>query len=251
VRSTSVYWLNAGPALSGFHQPLLQSLHRRGYTVRQWTLYQSEDEALTVADLLGLLQETLAGEEQPVHLAAHGSAGLLALRYAQAYAQQVASVSLLSVGPNPWFDWQYCYYTLLRSCQSDRLTLLRQLAQQLFGAATAPRCQRALYRVLEADLSTSCSASHLLQGIPTDQIELPVPLWCGTAADDLILRMQVGTASLIHPQQSVQSEQWPGGGHCFHYCDPRSVAQSLDRFWKLQAAPLIQPTAAPALEVTR
>ncbi len=232
AQSIDAVWLTVSSALRGFDRPLLKNLSRH-YTLAQWDYCQSQDESLSLEIALTLLHDYLQSHDRPVHLAGHGTAGLLALLYARHYPERVRSLSLLSVGVNPAVDWQAYYYLQLQQFHHSRDELLTQMVYLLFGYQPAP-IVRELRQILDRDLQSSLSPHTLCQQFNVFPGGVSVPLLvCGSHTDRVISHHAL---EAWQPWLTDRDRLWlcPNGRYFFHYFQPRSVSYQIAQFWLAQ-----------------
>ncbi|MGA1624622.1 MAG: alpha/beta hydrolase, partial [Prochlorothrix sp.] len=112
---TIVLWICTSPSLKRFNQPLLKQLSPH-HTVLEWEYCQDVDRGASLEEavetLHSFVRRFLQTQTQPryLHLAGHGTSGLVGLLYARTYPQWVRSLALLGVGAQPNLTWHSHYY---------------------------------------------------------------------------------------------------------------------------------------------
>ena len=226
--------LNASPSFQEFDRPLMRYLSWQ-VSIARWEYYQTPDEPSDLEIAVNLLHEYLESSDDldrgyAVHLIGHGVSGLVGLLYARRYPDRVKSLTLLSVGCHPGLDWQSFYYAHLKLLPCSRQTILRQMADHLFGYH--PKVMTPTFmEILEQDLFSSPSPHSLwhLASVPEGVVGVPT-LFCG-GSDDAI----ISSHELQGWQQKLgegdQIWQCPGGKHFFQYFYPQKVARQILGFW--------------------
>jgi pimeloyl-ACP methyl ester carboxylesterase len=245
-----VLWIGVSPALQRFHRPLMNNLSQ-SHSVRAWEYSQTADEPLCLETAVDLLHRYLARFAQPVHLVGHSISGLVGLLYARQYPQWVRSLTLLSVGANPAWDWQAHYYLQAQLLRCSRYVRLAQMVHNLFGHQ--PRSKMlALVRLLEQDLFTALSPHTLAHQLYLPPEEVPVPVCiCGGEADIVIdPNLLQGWQPYLQTEDG-QDRIWQcsNGGHFFHFEHPQATGEQIRDFWQTVEKPLstLQPSLAPTL----
>lgn len=222
-------WINVNPAFQRLERSLLQTLapHRR---VLHWAYSQTLDEPSSLDVALSLLHDYI-DQQEAVHLAGHGTGGLLGLLYARRFPNRIKSLTLLSVGINPAMDWKALYYQARAQLPYSQARILAQMVEVLFGPL--PRCTAAKWlKGLERDLDAALSPHSLLQRWEPYPEGVPVPLMvCGGAADTLVSPAQIHGWS---PWLKDGDRLWlcPGGRHFFPATHPEATAQEMLKFWR-------------------
>ena len=231
---SNALWLSVSPHLKGFDQRLLSQLAQWA-TVRRWEYCQTIDEACCPEGVIDALHDYLqsraeAGDRNPIHLLGHGVSGAIGLLYARQYPQQVASLTLLSVGSQPAVNWQAHYYALRQLLPCSREMLLMHLSRLLFGSKPA-RFTKALATLLARDLDNNLTLHSLAHDSKIESGGVAMPL--------LVCN---GTADMVISQQSTDWEQQmkPGdrlwhceaGNHFFHFHHPEETARAIAQYWR-------------------
>jgi pimeloyl-ACP methyl ester carboxylesterase len=252
-RKTEALWLSVSPSLKCFDQRLLSRL-AKGQTVRRWQYCQTIDEPCSVVAVVEALHEYLRsrpaqpnGQPAPkIHLIGHGVSGTIALLYARQYPQQIASVTLLSVGSLPAVNWQAHYYALRRLIPCSREIILGQMVRLLFGEQ-APRFAKALTHLLAKDLDSNLTLHSLTRSTQIEPGGVTVPLLvCNGEADEITALNQAKPW-----QKWLKSGDllWhcPGGQYFFHFYHYQTVAKTISRYWSelanLPSDQSLEPTA--------
>ncbi|WP_448572208.1 alpha/beta fold hydrolase [Trichothermofontia sp.] len=231
-----VLWLNLSRHLGCLHRPLLRELVN-WTSVLQWDYVQGLDEPASLAVPLGLLREFLVDHGQPVHLAGHGLSGALGLLYARQYPEQVASLTLLGVGPQPDHCWQSCYYAHRRLLRCDRALVLSIMVSQLFGESVRS-ISRELVGRLQRDLDETPSPHSLLYQGKIAEGSAPVPLLiCGSQDDAIVGPERLSQwQTWLHTDRGDRMWSCPSGRHFFHYCHAKLVCRVMVPWWQQQEA---------------
>jgi pimeloyl-ACP methyl ester carboxylesterase len=224
-----VLWLNVSPALKPLDCPLLSEL-AQVKAVACWEYQLGEDEPSSLEEALVLLHDYLKLCPHPVHLVAHGTAGLVGLKYACCHPARVQSLALLSVGASPSIDWKAHYYTRLQALLCSRSFALSQMVRELFGRQS-PSTAATLQSLLEKDLGQSLSLHSLYQVIGIPPTECPVPLLVVGARDDSIVPPHILQEWLPWLKPSDRLWECPGGRYFFHHFYPQLVRDELMPFW--------------------
>ena len=227
-------WLSVSPHLKGFDQRLLSQLSASA-TVRRWEYCQTIDEPCcieaVVSDLHHYLQlraETAA--QRPIHLLGHGVSGVVGLLYARQYPQQVASLTLLSVGSQPAINWQAQYYALRQLLPCHREMLLMHLAKLLFGAEPA-RFTKALATLLARDLDNNLTLHSLAHHFKIEPGGVAVPLMVCNGTADIVTSQQSEDWA---QQMKLGDRLWhcQDGNHFFHFHHPEKTARAIAHYWR-------------------
>jgi pimeloyl-ACP methyl ester carboxylesterase len=232
----NLLWLSVSFGLSYFDRPLLHYLAQHT-TVAQWEYNQTQDEPNSFESALALLHDYMKQQPQPLHLAGHGTSGLLALLYAQRYPDYVRSLTVCSVGVQPTLDWQAHYHVRRRLLPCPRQKVLQQMVYDLFGCPP-PCAMSALIKLLEQDLDQSLSPHNLFRQLSLPPLEVTMPLLVCGSVDDVVLdpnQLRGWHSHLHHPD----SRLWicPGGRYFFHYFYPEKVGDEMRSFWQ-QSSPV-------------
>ncbi|NEQ96944.1 MAG: alpha/beta hydrolase [Cyanothece sp. SIO2G6] len=223
-------WLSVSPHLRRFDQRLHQLLANT-ITLYEWEYQQTVDEPCSMETALALLHDYLTQQSEPMHLLGHGMSGIIGLLYAHRYPEQVASLTLLSVGANPNVNWHSHYYALRNLLPCPRSMVLIQISRLLFGPYPASVLQ-SVARMLEQDLDQGLALHSLAQHQTLQAQPVATPLLVCQGEHDVIL----------DPNTQMQWKQWlkggdllwqcPGGRHFFHYDYPYLVAQTITAYWQ-------------------
>ena len=234
-------WVNTSPSLKRFDQPLLRYL-RQHTAIAQWQYIQTQDEPSSLDEAVRLLQDYLQTCDGPMHLAGHGTGGLVALLYARQYPEQVKSLTILSVGTHLSLDWLAHYYFHLHLLPCDRHKVLMHVVHDLFGDQP-PATAKALANRLQQDLNHSPSPNSLLKTIDISQAKVPVPMLICGSQDDLVVDQR--ELQEWHPWLKRCDRLWqcPGGRHFFHYFYPQIVGDQFLDFWRSTPTQLTAPVA--------
>ncbi len=251
----NVLWLSVSPYLKGFDQRLLAQLAKRS-TVRRWDYCQTADEPCCTDTVVAALHEYLTGRaalekswekgaNHKVHLLGHGVSGIIGLLYARRYPEQVASLTLLSVGALPAVNWQAHYYVLRQHLPCSRESLLAQMTGLLFGEQPR-RFSKALSVLLARDLDGSLTLHSLAHHthIAPDSLKVPL-LVCNGEVDAIVQSQQEPDWDKWRPREhghAVRSAdaddsglfrlwQCPEGNHFFHFHHPVAVANQIAGYW--------------------
>ncbi|WAL60652.1 alpha/beta fold hydrolase [Thermocoleostomius sinensis] len=224
-------WLSVSSGLRCFDRPLLHYLAQFA-TVAQWEYNQLQDEPNSFETALTLLHDYVQQQSRPLHLAGHGTGGLLGLLYAQRHPDSVRSLAICSVGVQPTLDWQAHYHVRRRLLPCPRLKVLQQMVYDLFGCPP-PCTMSALVKLLEQDLEQSLSPHNLFRQLSLPPLEVAVPLLVCGGVDDVVLdpnQLQGWESHWRHPH----SRLWicPGGRYFFHYFYPQQVGDEVRSFWQ-------------------
>ncbi|NER35073.1 MAG: alpha/beta hydrolase [Oscillatoria sp. SIO1A7] len=222
--------LNVSPSLKIFDDRLLRYLSKH-MTVAQWEYCQNQDEPSDLNVALMLLHDYLKFRDRPVHLVGHGIAGLLGLLYARRHPERIRSLTLLAVGANPAADWQARYYAQRNFLPCSRYVILSQMVYHLFGRQERQMVNH-LVRTLERDLDSSPSPHSLFKIVSLPPAEAPVPLLvCASKNDSIVFTNEIeGWQRYLKPCDRL----WfcEGGGHFFHYFEPKQVGDRILNFWQ-------------------
>ena len=233
-KQSDALWLSISPHLKGFDQRLLVQLAGSA-TVRRWEYFQSADEPCCLETVVESLHDYLTvraaeGNAAPIHLLGHGVSGIVGLLYTRRYPQQVASLTLLSVGPQPAVNWQAHYYALRRLLPCRREMILAQMARLLFGESPA-RYARALAQLLARDLDGNLTLHSLAHHseVALGGVEVPL-LVCNGAADIITRRQSASWQDYAKPGDRLW--RCPNGNHFFHFHHPAATARAIVSHWK-------------------
>lgn len=234
-------WLSVSPHLKGFDQRLLVQLAKTA-TVRRWEYCQTVDEPCclesVIASLHEYIQSRAASGKRPIHLLGHGVSGAVGLLYARRYPQYVASLTLLSVGPQPAVNWQAHYYALRQLLPCRREMILMQMARLLFGAEPA-RFAKALATLLARDLDSNLTLHSLAHSseIPSGNAAVPL-LVCNGEADIVTNRQSISWEECMkqggHEAAPVENRLWncPDGNYFFHFHYSEATARTIAGYWE-------------------
>lgn len=229
-----VLWLNTSLSLQRFDQPLLRYLSQ-SITTLQWEYHQTQDEPCCFNTALNLLHDHLKGCDYPVHLAGHGTGGLLALLYARQYPEFIQSLSLLSVGVHPAVDWQAHYYVHRQLLSCSRDTILTQMVTHLFGQQKQFAVSK-LQRLLQHDLDYALSPHTLFRRVSVPSGNVAVPLMVCGGEDDIVIDPNQLQGWHDYFKSSDQLWVCPEGSHFFHCFQPEVVGRQLLEFWATVSA---------------
>ncbi|MGA1263233.1 MAG: alpha/beta fold hydrolase [Prochlorothrix sp.] len=246
---TIVLWICMSPSLKRFNQPLLAQLAAH-FTVLEWEYQQDDDRGAdleeAVETLQGFMDKFLQTRRQPryVHLAGHGSSGLVGLLYARRYPQWVRSLALLGVGSQPSLTWHSHYYLRRQLTHWSRPVILSQMVHSLFGQQSLSN-HRCLRQRLQQDLDHSLTPHSLFRAATIAPGSPAAPLMVLGAADDALIDPQHLQSWQEYLKPSDRLWIAPQGRHFFHAHHPQPVAQQLAQFWASfpKASPLRQPVA--------
>ncbi|NJO79815.1 MAG: alpha/beta hydrolase [Cyanobacteria bacterium RM1_2_2] len=229
MATSQVLWLNTSPSLQRFDQPLLRFLSQN-ITTSQWEYHQTQDEPCCFNTALTLLHDYLQNCDNPVHLAGHGTGGLLGLLYARQYPKSIQSLSLLSVGVHPAVDWQAHYYVHRQLLSCSRDAILTQMVTHLFGQQKQFAAVK-LRRLLKQDLDHSLSPHTLFRRVSIPSGNVAVPLMVCGGEDDIVI-----DPNHLHGWRDhfkLHDRLWvcPDGGYFFHCFEPEAVGRQLLEFW--------------------
>jgi pimeloyl-ACP methyl ester carboxylesterase len=229
MSTPQVLWLNTSPSLQRFDQPLLRYISK-SITTSRWEYHQTQDEPCCFNAALTLLHDYLKDCDYPVHLAGHGTGGLLGLLYARKYPEYVSSLSLLSVGVHPAVDWQAHYYVHRQLLTCSRDAILTQMATHLFGQQKQFAMGK-LRRLLKQDLDHALSPHTLFRrvSIPTGNVAVPLMV-CG-GEDDIVIDPNHLQGWRDHFKSGDRLWVCPDSGYFFHCFQPEAVGQQLLEFW--------------------
>lgn len=270
----NVLWLSVSPYLKCLDQRLLCRLTTAA-TVRRWEYCQTIDEPCCIQLMVNALHEyvsdrsalekSFGNPSSKIHLAGHGVSGIVALLYAQAHPEQVASLTLLSVAAQPASNWQAHYYALRQLLPCSREMILAQMTRLLFGPQTA-RFTKALSGLLASDLDSSLtlhSLAHRTQITP-GQTQVPL-LVCNGELDAIAgdindanwqkwqIERSLAPSSdtdissvstdepgaIAHP--SFRLWHCPKGNHFFHFYHSATVAETISAHWRASALAATTP----------
>lgn len=234
ANSPQVLWLNTSSSLKRFDQPLLRCLSQ-SITTSQWEYQQTQDEPCCFETALTLLHDYLQCCDCPIHLAGHGTGGLLGLLYARQHPESIQSLSLLSVGVHPAVDWQAHYYVHRQLLSCSRDTILTQMVTHLFGQQKQFAVSK-LRRLLKQDLDHSLSPHTLFRrvSIPTGNVAVPLMV-CG-GGDDIVIDPNHLYGWRDHFKPSDRLWVCPEGSYFFQCFQPEMVGQQLLEFWTSMSA---------------
>jgi len=233
-------WLSVSPHLKGFDQRLLVQLSSAA-VVRRWEYCQSVDEPCCIDAVVESLHEYLTlraakangnslEKSQPIHLMGHGVSGVVGLLYARKYPQQVASLTLLSVGSQPAVNWQAHYYALRQLLPCRREMILAHMARLLFGENPL-RFAKALAVLLARDLDSNLTLHSLAHRskIASGGVDVPL-LVCNGAADIVMNRQPIAWEG----HMKLRDRLWncPDGNHFFHFHHPEATARKITHYWQ-------------------
>ncbi|MEL6381160.1 MAG: alpha/beta hydrolase [Cyanobacteria bacterium J06626_18] len=239
TNSPDVLWLTVNPSLQRLDQKLLSVLADNAQ-VACWTYSQTPDEPCSLEVALTLLHDYVKGLDRPLHLAGHGTGGLLGLLYARRFPHRVRSLTLLAVGVNPAVDWKAHYYTQLELLPCSRTRVLTQMARTLLGRQPT-RALKGWVELLEQDLTQSLSLHSLMKRFSIFPSGAPVPvLICGGRDDAIVDPNQIqGWQPWLKPGDRI----WvcPNGRHFFHATHPQATAYEMLNFWAMTASSAIVP----------
>jgi len=231
--SPDALWLNVSPSFQRLDQRLLGRLAGHS-SVAHWAYSQTPDEPCSLEVGLTLLHDYIKARDRPLHLIGHSTSGLLGLLYTRKFPQQVASLTLLSVGVSPAVDWKAHYYNQLGLLHCSRTRILAQMVYVLFGHQPRHMLKRWL-DVLEQDLVQSLSLHSLVKTVSLFPAGATVPLLiCGGGEDAIVTPNQIqGWQPWLKPGDRI----WlcPQGRHFFHNAYAQEVADEIFKFWQMTA----------------
>lgn len=244
---TIVLWICTSPSLKRFNQPLLAQLAPH-FTVLEWQYQQEDDRGASLEEAVDTLQgfmcKFLQTQRQPryVHLAGHGTSGLVGLLYARRYPQWIRSLTLLGVGSQPSLTWHSYYYLRRQLTHWSRPVILSQMVNSLFGPQSLSN-HRCLRQRLQQDLDHSLTPHSIWQMGTLAPGSPPAPLLVLGAADDDLVDVQNLHGWQDHFKGDDRLWIAPQGRHFFHAHHPQPVAQQLLQFWRSfpKASPLPTP----------
>jgi pimeloyl-ACP methyl ester carboxylesterase len=227
---SQVLWVNVSPSLKRFDCKLVRHLSRT-HAVAYWQYIQENDEPSSISEAVALLHEYVQTAEQPLHLVGHGISGIIALLYARQHPENVRSLALLAVAPQPAINWHSHYYVQRQLMPCTQSQLLAQMAQSLFGRPL-PYPPLPIVNALAKDLAFSPSPHSLYQITTLPEGGINAPLMVCTAEDDFVVTAPLARAWTSHFKPGDTLWQSPGGHHFFHYYHPELVSQQLRKFWR-------------------
>lgn len=254
-QEVDVLWLSVSPHLKCFDQRLLSQLAKAA-PIRRWEYCQTVDEPCCIESVVAALHEHVSARaalekssgqgKYQVHLVGHGVSGVVGLLYARRYPEQVASLTLLSVGAMPAVNWQAHYYALRQLLPCSREIILAQMTRLLFGQQPI-RFAKALMQLLAKDLDSNLTLHSLAHHtkIPAGGVDMPL-LVCNGEKDAIIgTQKQALWSDVIDSGDSLQerlcdrashkasSRLWlcAEGNHFFHFQHPATVAQVITNHW--------------------
>ena len=127
-----VLWIDLQPTLHCLNKRVAQLLSR-SFAVQRWSFQHDLDESCSVATVHDLLQETLLGSAEPMHLVGHGISGTIACLFAEKYPYLVKSLTLLSVDTLSSNHWSSHYLDMRSQLPSSRQAILSHLSSLLFS----------------------------------------------------------------------------------------------------------------------
>ena len=234
-------WVTTSGSLKRFDQPLQRYL-RQQTAIAQWQYVQTQDEPSSLEIAVQLLQDYLESCARPLHLAGHGTGGLVALLCARRSPELVKSLTLLSVGAHLSLDWIAHYYFHLHLLGCDRDRVLLHMVRDLFGEQK-PVIAKALAQRLQQDLDHSPSPNSLLKTIDLPQRDVPVPMLVCSSQDDLVIDKREIQGWDPWLKNCDRLWQCPGGRHFFHYFYPQIVGDQILDFWGSTLAQVTIPGA--------
>ena len=177
--------------------------------------------------------------QRPIHLLGHGVSGIVGLLYARKYPQQVASLTLLSVGSQPAMNWQAHYYALRQLLPCRREMILAHVARLLFGESPI-RFAKALATLLARDLDSNLTLHSLAHHSKIASGGVAVPLLvCNGAADSVMNQQPTAWEALMKPGDRLWN--CPEGNHFFHFHHPEATARKIINYWQ-NFQPVEQPS---------
>ncbi|MGB3292984.1 MAG: alpha/beta hydrolase [Phormidesmis sp.] len=254
-------WLSVSPHVKCFDQRLLSQLVKAA-PIRRWEYCQTLDEPCCTDSVVAALHEYVnaraaleksSGQgNYKVHLIGHGVSGVVGLLYARRYPQQVASLTLLSVGAMPADNWQAHYYALRSLLPCSREIILAQMTWLLFGQQPI-RLAKALVQLLARDLDSNLTLHSLAHHTEISPGGADVPLLVCNGEDDTIIGAQKqmlwgdATKSSDSLEERVSdrasnntSRLWlcPQGKHFFHFYHAATVAHQIADHWQHSSSAL-------------
>lgn len=235
-----VLWLSVSPHLKCFDQRLLSQLVKAA-PIRRWEYCQTLDEPCCIDAVVTALHEYVSARAElekssgqgdyKVHLIGHGVSGVVGLLYARRYPQQVASLTLLSVGAMPAVNWQAHYYALRQLLPCSREIILAQMTRLLFGSQPI-RFAKALMQLLARDLDSNLTLHSLAHHTKILPGGVTVPLLVCNGQEDSITYAQ--KQALWHDWMKPGDRLWscPEGHHFFHFQHPAIVANRIADYWQ-------------------
>lgn len=224
-------WLSVSPHLKGFDQRLLVQLAQSA-TVRRWEYFQTVDEPCCIDSVVESLHDYMTQSvrgSRPIHLLGHGVSGVVGLLYARQYPQHVASLTLLSVSPQPAMNWQAHYYALRQLLPCSREIILMQMARLLFGEEPL-RFANALGKLLARDLDSNLTLHSLAHHSKIEPGGVDVPLLVCNGANDVVTSQHSSSwADWKKPQDQIWN--CAQGNHFFHFHQPQMTASVISDYW--------------------
>lgn len=237
----NVLWLSVSPYLKCFDQRLLSRLIKVA-AIQRWEYCQSLDEPCSIDAVVSSLHEYLGDRPYKTHLLGHGVSGVVALLYARRYPQQVASLTLLSVGAMPAVNWQAHYYALRQYLPCSRDMILAQMSRLLFGQQPA-RFSSALAQLLKQDLDSNLTLHSLAHHthVAPGGVEVPL-LVCEGESDSITQGHESDWQEWTKPGDRLW--RCTKGNHFFHFQQSVAVAKAISDYWLFLP---VQPISAGCL----
>ena len=227
---TAPVWINANPSFKRFDDRIIRYLSCQ-VPIAYWEYRQEWDEASSLEIALVLLHDYLKSRSQSVDLVGHGTGGLLGLLYARQYPNRVKSLTIISVGYAPAFDWQTHYYQMRKLLPCSQDILLVRMVQMMFGHQDN-RNTRDLIKILQRDLYTAPTAHSLyrLDRVKPGGVSMPMMV-CGSNNDGIVDRPALdGWQDYLKEEDILWTN--PYGHHFCHYFFPEHTGRKIIKFWQ-------------------
>ncbi|MEM1369805.1 MAG: alpha/beta fold hydrolase [Cyanobacteria bacterium P01_H01_bin.15] len=222
-------WISVSPSFERFNRPLEGRLSS-DCRLAVWEYVLGPDESTSLEGVVGMLQEYMAQQTEPIHLIGHGLSGLVGLLLARRYPSQVKSLTLLAVGCDPAHHWQTEYYQLLANLPCQGRNILNKLVAAIFGRQPLAKAHN-LADILAEDLLKAPSPTSLWRQYTVYPRPLSSPLLvCGSVDDPIV---SPGALQGWSAQFKASDRLWqcPGGRHFFHYFYPDATRSEIVKFW--------------------
>ncbi|NJM96430.1 MAG: alpha/beta hydrolase [Phormidesmis sp. RL_2_1] len=232
-RNVDVLWLSISPSLKCFDQRLLATLTQCA-PIRRWDYCQTLDEPCSLEAVVAALHEYLCQATTPprkVHLLGHGVSGVVALMYTRQHPENVASLTLLSVGALPAVNWQAHYYALRRLLPCSREMVLAQMTRLLFGQQPC-RLTKAIAQLLSQDLDNHLTLHSLAHHTKISPGGVEVPLLVCSGEFDAIVSFQQQQAWYDWMKPGDRLWVCPQGHHFFQFHHFEAVADAIAQHWQ-------------------
>ncbi len=236
-------WLSVSPHLKCFDQRLLSQLVKHTL-IQRWEYSQTLDEPCSIDAVVASLHDYLSQGSSKMHLIGHGVSGIVGLLYARRHPEQVASLTLLSVGALPAVNWQAHYYALRQLLPCSREIILGQMTRLLFGQQSVS-FTTALAQLLARDLDSNLTLHSLAHHTEISPGGVAVPLLVCTGAIDSIVCAQ--KQLLWYDWMKPTDQLWicPEGNHFFHFHHFKAAAEVISGHWQASLSNTAQ-TLVPA-----